>query len=247
MPPKGKTGPELPVYNPPADLNPQVLVVGTHTLPDVLRFAETVYASVASRKSPHIDWAQISAEVGIAPSECIRLWRYIAYHWKGTPGRKRAAVDIDEIDLEADSDVEGAVVHRTPVVLKGGKGKRKGPAAPGEKRACLPAGALAFTQFSRVHRPQLKCDHPTLSFGDIAKELGRMWRELTDEQKASYTEAGVAFKAAADAKAARLLEKQTAGKRPAASGAGPSASAAGATLAVATSSGADRSPIVGGR
>lgn len=235
----GERGPELPVYNPPADLNPQVLVVGTHTLPDVLRFAETIYASVASRKSPHIDWAQISAEVGLSPPECVRLWRYIAYHWKGTPGRKRAAVDLNDIDLDADSDVEGVVTHGTPVVLKGNKGKRKGPAAPGEKRASLPAAALAFTQFSRVHRQQVKRDHPNISFGDIAKELGRMWRELTDEQKATYVEEAAAIKAEADAKATKLLEKQAAGKRPPAAGVDNSAPAAGATLAAATPSGAD--------
>lgn len=230
----------LPVYNPPADLNPQVLVVGTHALPDVLRFAETIYASVATRKSPHIDWAQISAEVGMAPAECVRLWRYIAYHWKGTPGRKRAAVELDGIDLEADSDVEGAVVHGTPVVLKGGKGKKKGPAAPGEKRPTLPVAALAFTQFSRERRQQVKDEHPNISFGDIAKELGRMWRELADDKKAVYVEAAVANKASADAKAAKLLERQASAKQRVAAGSGLSAAAAGATsAALAAPSGAE--------
>ena len=73
-----------------------------------------------------------------------------------------------------------------------------------------------------------------MSIRDIAKELGRRWRELTDAQKATYVEAAVASKAEADAKAARSLERQAAGKRPIASAAEPSAPAAGASSAAAT-------------
>lgn len=45
----------------------------------------------------------------------------------------------------------------------------------------------AYVQFCNVHRKQLKDRHPTMSFGELSKELGRMWRELSEEERQPYT------------------------------------------------------------
>lgn len=43
-----------------------------------------------------------------------------------------------------------------------------------------------FQRFCKEKRPDLKRDHPDMKFGDVNKELGRMWKELSDEEKNKY-------------------------------------------------------------
>jgi hypothetical protein len=43
-----------------------------------------------------------------------------------------------------------------------------------------------YVKFCKEHRQQLKEDQPTLKFGDISKELGRIWSTLTSEEKKKY-------------------------------------------------------------
>ena len=43
-----------------------------------------------------------------------------------------------------------------------------------------------YVKFCKEHRQQLKEDQPTLKFGDISKELGRIWSTLTVEEKKKY-------------------------------------------------------------
>lgn len=37
--------------------------------------------------------------------------------------------------------------------------------------------------FVKHNRSQVKKDNPDLTFGGIGKELGKMWRELSDKEK----------------------------------------------------------------
>ena len=43
-----------------------------------------------------------------------------------------------------------------------------------------------FMLFSKEHRPKLKEEEPDLTFGQIGKRLGEMWRALSDEEKEEY-------------------------------------------------------------
>tara|TARA_Y100001980_G_C14520386_1_gene295666 strand:+ start:357 stop:653 length:297 start_codon:yes stop_codon:yes gene_type:complete len=43
-----------------------------------------------------------------------------------------------------------------------------------------------FQMFCREKRPELKEKNPTFKFGDMNRELGRLWKELDDEQKNKY-------------------------------------------------------------
>lgn len=62
---------------------------------------------------------------------------------------------------------------------KGKKEAKKDPNAP--KRAMT-----SFFFFSNEMRPKIKEKHPELSFGDLGKKMGEMFRELTPEQKEKY-------------------------------------------------------------
>jgi hypothetical protein len=58
----------------------------------------------------------------------------------------------------------------------------------------------AFIVFSNEKRPTLK---KGLSFGDTGKELGKMWRALSDAEKAKYQALATPSKSGKPAKAAK--------------------------------------------
>jgi len=43
-----------------------------------------------------------------------------------------------------------------------------------------------FMLFSKEHREKVKEDNPEITFGQIGKKLGAMWRELSDDEKQAY-------------------------------------------------------------
>jgi DNA repair protein RAD16 len=40
--------------------------------------------------------------------------------------------------------------------------------------------------FCKKMRPQVVAENPKLSFGEVGRKLGEMWRELSDEEKKKY-------------------------------------------------------------
>lgn len=46
--------------------------------------------------------------------------------------------------------------------------------------------ANAFINFSNQHRQRLRDENPDLSMTEIAKLLGSMWRQLSQEEKDRY-------------------------------------------------------------
>jgi hypothetical protein len=63
--------------------------------------------------------------------------------------------------------------------IKKKKRAKKDPNAP--KRALS-----AFFFFSNEKRPEVQAGHPEWKVGQVAQELGRMWKALTEEQKRVY-------------------------------------------------------------
>lgn len=44
----------------------------------------------------------------------------------------------------------------------------------------------AYQLFAKDRRTSIKADNPTMKFGEVSTQLGREWRQLTDEQSAPY-------------------------------------------------------------
>jgi len=63
---------------------------------------------------------------------------------------------------------------------KAAKKKKKDSNAP--KRP-----ATAFFLFSSVYREKLKEEHPEFKVTEVARELGRLWKECSDEEKEKYS------------------------------------------------------------
>ena len=40
--------------------------------------------------------------------------------------------------------------------------------------------------FSKEHRPKIKEENPDITFGQIGKKLGEMWRALDEKEKQAY-------------------------------------------------------------
>ena len=40
--------------------------------------------------------------------------------------------------------------------------------------------------FSKENRPKVKEDNPDITFGQVGKKLGEMWRALSEEEREEY-------------------------------------------------------------
>ena len=49
-------------------------------------------------------------------------------------------------------------------------------------------GKSAYNFFVAEKRNQVKDEHPDWKFGDISREIGRMWKELSEEERKPYEE-----------------------------------------------------------
>jgi hypothetical protein len=68
-----------------------------------------------------------------------------------------------------------------------GKKKAKGPKKP----------PTAFVLFSAEHRPTIVKAHPGASFGDVAKMVGKAWREAEPSEKLKFSKQAEVAKRAA--------------------------------------------------
>ena len=60
---------------------------------------------------------------------------------------------------------------------------KKAKKADGEKKKRPLSG---FMKFSQQHRAQVKEENPDISFGEVGRKLGEMWRALSDEEKEAF-------------------------------------------------------------
>lgn len=84
----------------------------------------------------------------------------------------------EQSDDDDDSDKESKGSKGKKVTKKKGKAK-KDPNAP--KRALT-----AYMYFSKAMRAKIKEENPEFSFGDMGKEIGKRYRELSSEEMAVY-------------------------------------------------------------
>ena len=72
-------------------------------------------------------------------------------------------------------------------------GKQKKAHKPSKKRKVLRPGGLKrplspYLEFIKERRLQVTEENSDISFGDLSKELGRMWKELDASSKSVYEE-----------------------------------------------------------
>ena len=50
----------------------------------------------------------------------------------------------------------------------------------------LEVAGLTFMNFSNAHRDRIRAQNPDWKMTDVARELGRLWREMSDREKSNY-------------------------------------------------------------
>jgi hypothetical protein len=110
----------------------------------------------------NLDWTRFAVPEGLAPDAKRRWCQYIAAHFP-------------TLTLQDDSGAEG--------VQHGDRGEDGGAAKGRKRRKSIPQGgpkkpATSFVLFSNTVREQVKEENPGLSFLDLGKKLGEMWREM---------------------------------------------------------------------
>jgi len=112
--------------------------------------------------------------------KCSEKWKTM------TPAEKQRFVELAQKDAER---------YQAEVAAFGGEDamrKRK----RGKKDVNAPRRPLsAFFFFSQVKRPAVQQGHPEWRVGQVAQELGRQWKDLTDVEKKKYEEMATRDKA----------------------------------------------------
>lgn len=70
-----------------------------------------------------------------------------------------------------------------------GKGSAKAPAKPAKDPNKPKAPITSYMRFVNEKRAEIKKDNPDAGIGDVAKIAGKMWKELSDDDKAVYENA----------------------------------------------------------
>jgi len=135
------------------------------------------------------------------------LSRQISQSWKElTDDDKKPFVKLHAIDKERfqkemqnytkPSDSESDSEESSSDDDKKGKGKKKKKAPAKKKKArkkrdpnAPKAAANAYMLFQKDQREKIKKDHPNIkAVTEIAKLVGKSWREMSDEDKAPYVQ-----------------------------------------------------------
>jgi len=105
--------------------------------------------------------------------KCSEKWKTMS------PAEKQRFYELAQKDAER-YQAEIAAFGGEDAMRKRKRAK-KDPNAP--KRALS-----AFFFFSQIKRPDVQQAHPDYKVGQVAQELGKMWKELTETEKKTYEE-----------------------------------------------------------
>lgn len=127
--------------------------------------------SQISKQNPDISFSEVARIVG-------KMWKHLAdqkkqrYRLKAVEDKRRYKIEKEEWKIRA-------AQMPPPEEARGKKKKRKGS----------PKNPLsAYTCFVMETRPIVACDNPQMTFGEVASQVGVMWRNLGPESRQKYTQ-----------------------------------------------------------
>jgi len=102
--------------------------------------------------------------------------------WQELPAKKKkkydkmASDDKERYKQEMENYTPPEVDEEETTTKRGGKKANTGPKKP----------LASYMFFSKDVRPQVKEDNPEMKFGDIAREVSRRWKEISDDDKTQF-------------------------------------------------------------
>jgi len=118
---------------------------------------------------------------------------------------------------EEDGDVEGDPKAGEVEVKESKRGRPKGSKKkkePKDGEGATPKKLSGYMAFCAEHRELLLKEIPNLAFGEMGKELGALWRTLSDEERAYYKPPSTVAEAEGSATANGPAEGETKGDGP---------------------------------
>jgi HMG (high mobility group) box len=163
---------------------------------------KNAYMFFCDKKRPQIK----EANPGIKATEIAKL---LGQSWKEATPESKAKytkkADADKVrynaemaDYKRPSDDE---LMTQKINQKKTRGKASGTKKRTKEEGAPTRGKSAYLFFCADKRPKVKDEYPDMKATEIMSELGRMWKELSDEEKEPYNEQ------AAEAKEKYLQEK----------------------------------------
>mmetsp|Transcript_3840 Transcript_3840/g.4781 ORF Transcript_3840/g.4781 Transcript_3840/m.4781 type:complete len:264 (-) Transcript_3840:755-1546(-) len=123
-----------------------------------------------SSQNPNMSFAEVASKVGL-------MWRELS-EGKREQFRKKADQDKTRYEKEKEEWKIRASQAPPPEEERGKRKKRKG----------APKNPLsAYTCFVMEMRPIVGAEHPEMTFGEVAVQVGQMWRNLDPEKRLNYT------------------------------------------------------------
>jgi len=121
------------------------------------------------------------------PDENVQFGEFAAQcslRWKTMSDKEKEK--FQEMSIEDKERYDEQVKDLPPgTVVAGRRRRRRGPKK--ERDPNKPKRALsAFFYYAKDERPNVRSINPDFSVGEVAKELGRKWNELTETEKAPY-------------------------------------------------------------
>ena len=158
---------------------------------------------------------ELNTKVFKAASRALRsntsrevLGAYVTEHLPAMSASEASDSDLPRsISVESNTSTESNTANGPVTASESAStASSKKPRAKKTKKPKKPRAKTAYLFFCSERRPIVKRENPTFKPTEVTKELGRVWKTLTTEQKKPYT------KLAADAKEALVAQKALASK-----------------------------------
>jgi hypothetical protein len=149
--------------------------------------SQAITQSVEDVLSVYIDqlFSILSYRYNIQKHEIVDLWNSI--HVDSQPQLSSSSLkDTTKLPQSASIDVS-KLLHSSNGINKNNPIlSSTGTEHPENKRKSKTKPTSGYIHFCNEHRSKLQVENPTMKFGDLSKELGKMWRCLEKEHKQKY-------------------------------------------------------------
>jgi len=173
-------------------------------------------------KERHTSFAQAHPESNFQETsrEITKEWHNMTrqekqpYTDKGTIDKQRykterEAIEISQLSTNTNPTSSNALAARLITTSTNGSSKKNRKRKRFYNPGLPKKSTSAYLYYAQQRRPELKTEHPEWKFADLSKNLGKEWRSMDTEAKASFVELSAIDKTRYDAQMVRYRDGET--------------------------------------